>query len=85
MSVSLALARCYRRNGGATNENLDMVLEDVTELYERFRPKRSNRKTNYMLFHSDYSGSNIKLPKILLNGNNICMVLRFPRTDPDHD
>lgn len=23
---------------------------------------------------SDYSGSNTKLPKILLNGNNICMV-----------
>ena len=26
---------------------------------------------------SDYSGSNIKLPKILLNGNNICMVRFF--------
>ena len=25
--------------------------------------------------YSDYSGSNTKLPKILLNGNNICMVM----------
>lgn len=26
---------------------------------------------------SDYSGSNTKLPKILLNGNNICMVCSY--------
>lgn len=25
---------------------------------------------------SDYSGQHVKLPKILLNGNNICMVRR---------
>ena len=26
--------------------------------------------------HSDYSGENTELSKILLNGNNICMVRR---------
>lgn len=26
---------------------------------------------------SDYSGGQTKLPKILLNGNNICMVMKF--------
>ena len=31
---------------------------------------------------SDYSGSNTKLPKILLNGNNICMVRRRTIVDP---
>jgi hypothetical protein len=33
---------------------------------------------------SDYSGSNTKLSKILLNGNNICMVTSFdkPTTNP---
>lgn len=25
-------------------------------------------------FPSDYSGEQVKLPKVLLNGNNICMV-----------
>ena len=28
---------------------------------------------------SDYSGTNAKLPKILLNGNNICMVRQWNR------
>lgn len=27
---------------------------------------------------SDYTGSQTKLPKILLNGNNICMVCDWP-------
>ena len=30
---------------------------------------------------SDYSGTNVKLPKILLNGNNICMVRRCISAD----
>lgn len=28
---------------------------------------------------SDYSGTQTKLPKILLNGNNVCMVRDCPR------
>lgn len=32
---------------------------------------------------SDYSGNHTKLPKILLNGNNICMVCPVCRTDSD--
>ena len=34
----------------------------------------------FLLSCSDYSGSNVKLPKILLNGNNICMA--SPRPPP---
>ena len=58
----------------------DMVLEDVTELY--VYPKNEIAVAVAVLMNlgvcSDYSGSNTKLPKILLNGNNICMV-RCPR------
>ena len=53
-----------------------MVLDDVTELYEI-----SNFSLLYpiMIFlivylNSDYTGAQTKLAKILLNGNNICMV-----------
>ena len=31
-------------------------------------------KRHGLTFISDYSGNHTKLPKILLNGNNICMV-----------
>lgn len=38
--------------------------------------------------HSDYDGNQTKLPKILLNGNNICMVSAFlcvrGRENADH-
>lgn len=51
----------------------DMVLENVTEL---FVSPNTCCFQQLMLTDrlSDYSGSNTKLPKILLNGNNICMV-----------
>ncbi len=65
-----------------------MVLEDVTELYV-FYDTENQIKTGSAADSacSDYSGSNTKLPKILLNGNNICMVMTmyFPvalRADP---
>lgn len=38
---------------------------------EEVRPSRASIDLS---FHSDYSGQHVKLPKILLNGNNICMV-----------
>ena len=31
-------------------------------------------RTDADMSNSDYSGAQTKLPKILLNGNNICMV-----------
>lgn len=49
-----------------------MVLEDVTEQYGLLT-------TTWILdtltdsANSDYTGATSKLPKILLNGNNICM------------
>ena len=53
-----------------------MVLEDVTELYVFFGARHHIRISFAAdLACSDYSGSNTKLPKILLNGNNICMVI----------
>ncbi len=54
----------------------DMVLEDVTELYV-FYHAENQTNTSFAADSacSDYSGSNMKLPKILLNGNNICMVM----------
>lgn len=30
-----------------------------------------------LIWISDYTGAQIKLPKLLLNGNNICMVRLF--------
>lgn len=52
-----------------------MVLEDVTELYV-FYDAAAQIYTSFAadVACSDYSGSHTKLPKILLNGNNICMV-----------
>lgn len=55
-----------------------------TECYARYGPGRCNRIvrlvlseeflwTNQLSF-SDYTGSQTRLNKILLNGNNICMV-----------
>ena len=51
---------------------LDMVLEDVTELLAALSTTHSVTAADFLI--SDYSGSNTKLSKILLNGNNICMV-----------
>ncbi|KAK4981827.1 hypothetical protein LTR66_009678 [Elasticomyces elasticus] len=52
---------------------VNMVLEDVIELCDttwliRLRMQSTNNNA------SDYTGARSKLPKILLNGNNICMV-----------
>ena len=63
-----------------------MVLEDVTELYV-FYVDQVRHSVAADIACSDYSGSNTKLPKILLNGNNICMVMfMYPcgvvRADP---
>lgn len=53
-----------------------MVLEDVTELYVFYDVGQHIQPSFAADFYgSDYSGSNTKLPKILLNGNNICMVM----------
>ena len=65
---------------------IDMVLEDVTELYVPCLVQSAkvilglattpdlhsvpSRLTSF----SDYTGAQIKLPKLLLNGNNVCMV-----------
>lgn len=51
-----------------------MVLEDVTELFVFQIHLTLSNKVILRIWSSDYSGSNTKLPKILLNGNNICMV-----------
>ena len=51
-----------------------MVLEDVTELYVNNLVFSSKGTTFDQTHQSDYSGANTKLSKILLNGNNICMV-----------
>lgn len=47
-----------------------MVLEDVTELYGYLSLLLLDPTNNL----SDYTGNHTKLSKILLNGNNICMV-----------
>jgi small nuclear ribonucleoprotein (snRNP)-like protein len=52
-----------------------MVLEDVTEMYVA----TTNDYAQYIWsradsMRSDPAEGNVKLPKILLNGNNICMV-----------
>jgi hypothetical protein len=57
-----------------TNRVKDMVLEDVTELYVRL----TFGVSSYLRIPSDYSGNHTKLSKILLNGNNICMVRWSP-------
>ena len=56
---------------------LDMVLEDVTELYisASLQPGHGLYQTNSQTF-SDYTGTPNKLTRILLNGNNICMVVQ---------
>lgn len=54
---------------------LDMVLEDVTELYVDLKCDTIyHRFKQFLTGGSDYSGNHTKLSKILLNGNNICMV-----------
>lgn len=55
-----------------------MVLEDVTEMYEL--RMIMTQLVNANLRYSDPAEGNNKLPKILLNGNNICMV----RTSHNH-
>lgn len=55
------------------NQILDMVLENVTELYVVLEG-HGEEVTGSDIFCSDYSGNHTKLKKILLNGNNICMV-----------
>lgn len=54
----------------------DMVLEDVTELFVFAKIPFFSHLTDFL--SSDYSGNQEKLPKILLNGNNVCMVSRVP-------
>jgi hypothetical protein len=49
-----------------------MVLGDVTELYAAYR--LLSTPIMVLTVFSDYSGNHTKLSKILLNGNNICMV-----------
>ena len=55
-----------------------MVLEDVTELYGTFSSSPfqddNHEADNLLTWISDYSGNHTQLKKILLNGNNICMV-----------
>lgn len=66
----------------SANRTIDMVLEDVTELYVL---SKKPTVVNYMsnkINHSDYAGNQEKLPKILLNGNNVCMV--SPETPSAH-
>lgn len=58
----------------AHQELLDMVLEDVTELYAPRSYIALPPSKIITVVASDYTGSQTKLPKILLNGNNICMV-----------
>ena len=60
-----------------------MVLEDVTEMYVVPRPHRSNFLVGTDTTISDPAEGNVKLPKILLNGNNICMVLLMFRISTD--
>ncbi|KAL9101367.1 MAG: hypothetical protein Q9163_003369 [Psora crenata] len=52
---------------------LDMVLEDVTELSAVLTQATTVRDADS--FRSDYNGTSTKLSKILLNGNNICMLI----------
>ncbi|CAM1508259.1 Fc.00g051070.m01.CDS01 [Cosmosporella sp. VM-42] len=56
------------------DDYVNMVLEDVTELYEQHRQCRLGN-VKLTEWPSDYSGNHTKLPKILLNGNNICMLI----------
>ena len=51
-----------------------MVLEDVTELYVLLYTEQEHCSKRADQYISDYTGAQTKLPKILLNGNNICMV-----------
>jgi small nuclear ribonucleoprotein (snRNP)-like protein len=53
----------------------DMVLEDVTEMYVDIAKTGSALLFATDKVFSDPAEGNVKLPKILLNGNNICMVL----------
>jgi small nuclear ribonucleoprotein (snRNP)-like protein len=53
----------------------DMVLEDVTEMYVEAAEAVSTLWSGNNEVFSDPAEGNVKLPKILLNGNNICMVL----------
>lgn len=59
-----------------------MVLEDVTEMYVISDASFPTLTENY----SDPAEGNVKLPKILLNGNNICMVtIVFPQQRKYHN
>jgi small nuclear ribonucleoprotein (snRNP)-like protein len=49
-----------------------MVLEDVTEMYAHSILTAYDPR---LIETSDPADGDVKLPKILLNGNNICMVL----------
>ncbi|EDU45340.1 hypothetical protein PTRG_02817 [Pyrenophora tritici-repentis Pt-1C-BFP] len=56
------------------DDYVNMVLEDVTEMYRQpLIAINMDFVTN--ADGSDPAEGNIKLPKILLNGNNICMMV----------
>ncbi|KAI6302581.1 hypothetical protein MCOR03_007711 [Pyricularia oryzae] len=59
------------------DDYVNMVLEDVTELYVPPSCHYATRPSPYLysLSSSDYSGNHTKMSKILLNGNNICMLI----------
>ncbi|KAI1975927.1 RNA-binding protein lsm5 [Ophidiomyces ophidiicola] len=56
------------------DDYVNMVLEDVTELYGWATIFTVEFCTDVLPI-SDYTGAQTKLPKILLNGNNICMLI----------
>lgn len=68
------------------DDYVNMVLEDVTELYVPPSCHYATRPSPYLysLSSSDYSGNHTKMSKILLNGNNICMVCSPPGEELYH-
>ncbi|KAL1643499.1 RNA-binding protein lsm5 [Diplodia intermedia] len=57
------------------DDYVNMVLEDVTELYAPLPVPPAAAAHVLTPPGSDYQGNQAKLSKILLNGNNICMLI----------